>query len=234
MNVPLITAIVPAAGIGSRMQADRPKQYLLLNGKTVLEHTVEQLLAHPQIGQVVIAISQQDPYFSSLSLASHPRVKVVNGGKERAESVLNALRLVDEQQLGEWVMAHDAARPCVTERDITQLIQRALSHPVGAILASPVRDTMKRGDGDGNISQTVERQALWHALTPQMFRCQPLLQALQQALEQKAIITDEASAFEWQGLSPGLVSGRADNIKITQPEDLALAEFYLSRKKETA
>jgi len=124
---------------------------------------------------------------------------------------------------------HDAARPCVEHADISQLIATAQIHTVGAILAAPVRDTMKRADGGQNIDHTVDRVALWHALTPQMFRAQPLMQALTQALAAQTVITDEASAFEWLGQKPALVAGRADNIKITQPEDLALAEFYLSR-----
>ncbi|EKO3398727.1 2-C-methyl-D-erythritol 4-phosphate cytidylyltransferase [Vibrio fluvialis] len=224
-----ITAIVPAAGVGSRMQADRPKQYLILHGHTVLEHTVEVLLRHPNVGQVVVAVSDNDPYFDSLTLANHPRVVRVSGGKERADSVLSALDYVCRHQLSEWVLVHDAARPCVEHVDISQLIATAQTHTVGAILAAPVRDTMKRADGGQNIDHTVDRVALWHALTPQMFRAQPLMQALTQALAAQAVITDEASAFEWLGQKPALVAGRADNIKITQPEDLALAEFYLSR-----
>ncbi|QXO16965.1 2-C-methyl-D-erythritol 4-phosphate cytidylyltransferase [Vibrio ostreae] len=227
----LITAIVPAAGVGSRMQADRPKQYLTLHGQTVLEHTVEKLLSHPAIGQVVIAVSPGDPYFAELSLAAHPRVMRVDGGSERADSVLSALNYLCQQQLSnQWVMVHDAARPCVQHADISRLIEAAQEHPVGAILAAPVRDTMKRGDGSGNIDHTVERVALWHALTPQMFRIRPLRDALAQALQQQIAITDEASAFEWLGDKPGLVASRADNIKITQPEDLALADFYLRQK----
>ncbi|ELI1839424.1 2-C-methyl-D-erythritol 4-phosphate cytidylyltransferase [Vibrio fluvialis] len=224
-----ITAIVPAAGVGSRMQADRPKQYLILHGHTVLEHTVEVLLRHPDVGQVVVAVSDNDTYFDSLTLANHPRVVRVSGGKERADSVLSALDYVCRHQLSEWVLVHDAARPCVEHADISQLIATAQTHTVGAILAAPVRDTMKRADGGQNIDHTVDRVALWHALTPQMFRAQPLMQALTQAIAAQAVITDEASAFEWLGQKPALVAGRADNIKITQPEDLALAEFYLSR-----
>ncbi|HEJ2458173.1 TPA: 2-C-methyl-D-erythritol 4-phosphate cytidylyltransferase [Vibrio cholerae] len=227
-----MTAIVPAAGVGSRMQADRPKQYLTLLGKTVLEHTIEHLLEHPHIEHVVVAVSADDPYFANLSLAHHPRVIRVDGGKERADSVLSALEYVCQHRLSEWVLVHDAARPCVTHADITQLITTALAHPIGAILASPVRDTMKRGDHLQQIEHTVDRTALWHALTPQMFRSQSLRERLFAALQQQVTITDEASAFEWRGEKPALVAGRADNLKITQPEDLALAEFYLSRNKE--
>ncbi|WP_059022022.1 2-C-methyl-D-erythritol 4-phosphate cytidylyltransferase [Vibrio coralliirubri] len=226
-----VIAVVPAAGVGSRMKADRPKQYLKIHGKTILEHTVEKLLSHPQVAQIVVAISDDDPYYPELALNLNPKVIRVSGGSERADSVLSALNYIAEQQLSDWVMVHDAARPCVQLSDIDKLISGAMSHDVGAILAAPVRDTMKRG-AQGQIEHTVERADLWHALTPQMFRAKPLWKALSEALQQGASITDEASAFEWKGLSPALVAGRSDNFKITQPEDLALAEFYLSQNKE--
>lgn len=226
-----IVAVVPAAGVGSRMKADRPKQYLTIHAITILEHTVNKLLSHPQVSLVVVAVSESDPYFPELSLSQHPDVVRVKGGNERADSVLSALNYIQESDLGEWVMVHDAARPCIQQDDIDKLIEVSLSHPVGGILAAPVRDTMKRGV-DGQIDHTVERANLWHALTPQMFRTLPLQQALTEALEQGVSITDEASAFEWKGASPALVAGRSDNFKVTQPEDLALAEFYLSQNKE--
>ncbi|MGR5559296.1 2-C-methyl-D-erythritol 4-phosphate cytidylyltransferase [Vibrio fortis] len=226
-----VVAVVPAAGVGSRMKADRPKQYLTINAITILEHTVNKLLSHPQVSKVVVAVSEGDPYFPELGLSQHPDVVRVKGGNERADSVLSALNYIQESGLGEWVMVHDAARPCIQQGDIDKLIEAALSHPVGGILAAPVRDTMKRGV-DEQIDHTVERANLWHALTPQMFRTLPLQQALTEALEQGVSITDEASAFEWKGASPALVTGRSDNFKVTQPEDLALAEFYLSQNKE--
>ncbi|ROV59706.1 2-C-methyl-D-erythritol 4-phosphate cytidylyltransferase [Vibrio ponticus] len=228
---PSIVAIVPAAGVGSRMKANKPKQYLTIGQLTVLEHTVLKLLAHPQVSKVVVAITQGDPYFPELSIAQHPDVVRVDGGKERADSVLSGLQYVEQQQLSEWVMVHDAARPCVREEDLNTLIEVSQAHAVGGILASPVRDTMKRANGGQNIDHTVEREALWHALTPQMFRTTQLTHSLSAALAAGAIITDEASALEWAGLQPALVQGSADNIKITQPEDLALAEFYLERNK---
>lgn len=228
---PLIVAIVPAAGVGSRMKADRPKQYLLIDNKTVLEHTVEKLLAHPSINNVVVSITDGDPYFPELSIANHPRVIRVSGGKERADSVLSGLQYVVEQQLSQWVMVHDAARPCVRSSDLNKLIEVSLGHQVGGILAVPVRDTMKRADDNNNISNTLNREAMWHALTPQMFKAQQLKDALSQALSEKVTITDEASAIEWLGFSPALVQGFSDNIKITQPEDLDLASFYISRCK---
>lgn len=232
MTHELITAIIPAAGVGKRMKQNKPKQYLLINGLTVIEHTVSKFLLHPNVGKIVIAISDGDPYFPTLAIASHPDVICVAGGKERADTVLNALDLVVKQQLSEWVLIHDAARPCVTAEDIDHLIDEALVDDVGAILATPVRDTMKRSDAAQNIVSTESRDNLWHALTPQMFRAVPLQSALSQALSLGVLVTDDASAMEIIGLRPHLVAGRADNIKITQPEDLVLAEFYLTRGKE--
>ncbi|MEZ8699777.1 2-C-methyl-D-erythritol 4-phosphate cytidylyltransferase [Vibrio lentus] len=226
-----VIAVVPAAGVGSRMKADRPKQYLQIHGKTILEHTVEKLLSHPQMSKIVVAVSGDDPYYPELPLNLNPQVIRVSGGTERADSVLSALDYIAQQQLSDWVMVHDAARPCIQLSDIDKLISGAMTHDVGAILAAPVRDTMKRG-AQGQIEHTVDRIDLWHALTPQMFRSKPLRKVLSEALQQGVSITDEASAFEWKGLSPALIAGRSDNFKITQPEDLALAEFYLSQNKE--
>ncbi|MGC9403022.1 2-C-methyl-D-erythritol 4-phosphate cytidylyltransferase [Vibrio genomosp. F10] len=227
-----IVAIVPAAGVGSRMKVDRPKQYLTINDTAILEHTVLKLLSHPKIDTVVVSVTDGDPYFSSLSIANQSNVIRVSGGKERADSVLSALEYLNQENVSEWVLVHDAARPCVQLKDIDRLIETALAHEVGAILACPVRDTMKRSDSTNNIDSTVERNNLWHALTPQMFRTSSLYHALNDALKAEATITDEASAMERLGLAPALVHGRSDNIKITQPEDLSLAEFYLSHNKE--
>ncbi len=227
-----VVALVPAAGVGSRMRADLPKQYLSIDNRSVLEHTVYRLLEHAAIERVVVVVAGDDPYFDQLSLSSDPRVIRVTGGKERADSVLSGLEYIDQHQLATWVMVHDAARPCVRLTDIDKLLAEVAAHPVGGILAAPVRDTMKRGDQSSHITETVERVALWHALTPQLFPVATLLNALRDALASKAVITDEASALEWAGFRPLLVAGSADNIKITQPEDLALAEFYLKKDKQ--
>lgn len=161
-----LTAVVPAAGVGSRMQADRPKQYLVIAGKTILEHTVDSLLQHPAISRVVIAISDGDPYFNHLSLARRPDVIVVSGGSERADSVFSGLATLADN---DWVLVHDAARPCLHQDDLSRLIEQAQQHAFGAILAAPVRDTMKRGNGRQTIAATVDRTDLWHALTPRCF-----------------------------------------------------------------
>ncbi|MDD9176268.1 2-C-methyl-D-erythritol 4-phosphate cytidylyltransferase [Aliivibrio sp. S2TY2] len=229
-----IVAIVPAAGVGSRMKADRPKQYLVLNGKTVLEHTIEQLLSYPLIENVVVAITDGDPYFPELAIAQDSRVIRVSGGKERADSVLSGLSYVQENQLTEWVMVHDAARPCIRHSDIEKLIDDVIPEHVGGILATPVRDTMKQANTDTTIEKTIDRSVLWHALTPQLFTTELLYLALKTGLDKGLSITDESSAIELMGHQPKLVQGRADNLKITQPEDLDLAAFYLQKmKKET-
>jgi len=219
-----IVAIVPAAGIGSRMGAELPKQYLQIDEKTILELTLELLLTHPKIEHVVVALHPADQFFNGLSLSSHPKLHTVVGGSERADSVLACLNYLDGDY---WAMVHDAARPCLTHGDIDKLIASRQRFPQGAILAAPVRDTMKRGNADGTVKETVCREQLWHALTPQLFQATALKGNLEQALAQGANITDEASAMEWAGVSPGLVDGRVDNIKITHPDDLLLAGLFL-------
>ncbi|MHA2758780.1 2-C-methyl-D-erythritol 4-phosphate cytidylyltransferase [Aeromonas dhakensis] len=220
-----LTAIVPAAGIGSRMGAERPKQYLQLAGMAILEHTLIRLLSHPAISQVIVALAPHDRWFDTLPVAQDERILRVEGGAERAFSVLNALHVAQ----GEWVLVHDAARPCLTHGDLDRLIATAMACG-GAILGSRVRDTMKRSDATGNILATVEREELWHALTPQMFPTGPLKRALEEGLALGATITDEASAMERAGFPVRMVEGRADNIKVTRPEDLSLAGLYLQQQ----
>ncbi len=218
-------AVVPAAGVGKRMQADRPKQYLPLLAKTVIEQTLARLLSVPEFKAVVVSIADTDPYWPDLEIAQHPKVKTAPGGKERADSVLSGLHLIREQaQDDDWVLVHDAARPCITASDVTKLIQTLAEDPVGGILALASHDTLKSVHA-GVITGSVKREEIWRALTPQMFRYGRLKTALEQA-EGNPAITDEASAIELLGFQPKIVAGRADNIKITSPEDLALAQFY--------
>jgi len=227
-----VAVVIPAAGIGQRMQADRPKQYLLLAGKTILEHTVSRLLQLPQLGQVWLALSADDQYFKRTGLERMPQLTRVPGGAERANSVLNALQEIDSSEFP-WVLVHDAARPLVHLTDIENLLQQCFAQQCGGILATPVRDTMKRGNATtpcSRVDHTVSRQQLWHALTPQLFPTALLRDCLSQALAANIAITDEASALEWAGYPVLLVPGRADNIKITQPEDLTLARFYLEQQ----
>ncbi|OOS01685.1 2-C-methyl-D-erythritol 4-phosphate cytidylyltransferase [Canicola haemoglobinophilus] len=221
-----IIAIIPAAGIGSRMQADRPKQYLKILGKTILEHTLNIFLSYEKINQIILPVAENDPYLSSIDLLQDPRIKIVTGGANRADSVLNGLRSIENKT--SWVLVHDAARPCLRHEDLDKLVQ--IQDENGAILAIPAVDTIKRSNADLQIQHTEDRSQLWLAQTPQFFPVERLQNALEQAEKQGFIVTDEASAMELAGFRPHLVSGRSDNIKVTHPEDLALAEFYLTRK----
>jgi 2-C-methyl-D-erythritol 4-phosphate cytidylyltransferase len=226
-------AVVPAAGVGKRMGTSAPKQYLILAGRAVIVHTLDTLLSHPRISGVVVVLSPDDEGWETLRLEhDKPLLKAI-GGDERCRSVRNGLQALSGwAQAEDWVLVHDAARPCLRRSDLDKLLNTLADDPVGGLLATPVRDTMKRADPHDRITATVERQGLWHALTPQLFRLGTLSSALQQAEERHLLVTDEASAIEAMGLQPRLVEGRADNIKITRREDLTLAEFYLTRERE--
>ena len=232
-----VWVVIPAAGVGKRMKADRPKQYLSLLNKTVLEHTLACFSHSHYIAGVVISLHPSDPYWLELAIDFPKPIHVVHGGKERSDSVLNALRIMQNEldiDGDSWVMVHDAARPCLLQKDLNQLISVCInSQKVGGILAKRVSDTMKRSDEAGSsIANTENRENLWHALTPQMFRLKPLSDALVYSLEQGIVITDEASALENRGESPLLIEAEGSNIKITHPDDLALAEFLLLSNKE--
>ena len=228
-NLNDIIAIVPAAGVGCRMNSQIPKQYLKVGSKTVLEHTLNKLLTHPQIAQVIVVISSEDNIFNTLSIAQHDKIKVALGGKTRADSVLAGLKLLNDEQ---WALVHDAARPCVTHCDITRLIETVTTKKQGGILATRVSDTIKRAcqNNDTIIDYSEDRTYLWGAATPQLFNAGELKSCLQQALNEHVAITDEASAIEYCGGHPLLIECRGDNIKITRPEDLALATFYLTKQ----
>ncbi|WP_111977051.1 2-C-methyl-D-erythritol 4-phosphate cytidylyltransferase [Algibacillus agarilyticus] len=229
MNNPSIkiTAVIPAAGIGKRMQADKPKQYLVINNKTILEHTVAKLLQVPEVTNIILSVASDDPYIRHVSENWPANVKIVQGGAERVDSVLAALQNVEPDS---WVMVHDAARPCVPLNDINKLIAHCLKLNEGGILAMPVRDTMKRSDEQAIVQQTVTRANLWHAHTPQMFKNDMLVSAIQSAQLNHVDITDEASAIESVGGIVHLIESQACNIKITQPDDLTLAEYFLTRE----
>lgn len=224
-------AVLPAAGVGRRVGASIPKQYLDLAGLPVIEHTLRIFLDHPRIRGVVVALDPADTHWQAIPSADHPAVLRVDGGAERCHSVLNALDLL-AHRAGEddWVLVHDAARPCLRGTDLDRLMDALSDHPVGGLLGVPVRDTMKAADEANRVSRTVPRDGLWHAYTPQMFRLGPLRSVLRRALEAGQLVTDDASAFELAGQAPLLVEGHADNIKITRPEDLPLAHFHLQRQ----
>jgi len=225
---PKFWAVVPAAGVGKRMNADRPKQYLPLAGKTVIERTLTSLLRAEVFSAISVAISAEDPYWPELAIAKHSQVVTAPGGRERADSVLSGLMVLGGQaEERDWVLVHDAARPCLTSHDIHRLINTLMDDPVCGILALPSHDTLKDVQGQ-TILGTLDRSHVWRALTPQMFHYGMLRAALQAAAGNPAV-TDEASALELQGWQPKIVEGRPDNIKITRPEDLPLAQFYLQQ-----
>jgi 2-C-methyl-D-erythritol 4-phosphate cytidylyltransferase len=233
MSSPNYWAVIPAAGIGKRMGSEIPKQYLELNGKAIILHTLDCLLQHPAIQGAVVALSRHDGWWEHLDHRCDKPVITVEGGIERCHSVLNALYELGNRAADEdWILVHDAARPCLLPADLDNLINTLQDDKVGGLLGVPVRDTMKRAGSNNRVVDTVEREGLWHALTPQMFRLGSLRMALENALEAEQFVTDEASAMEYAGFQPLLVEGSATNIKITRPEDLALAGFYLQQQEQ--
>ena len=228
--LPKYWAVVPAAGIGKRMLSDCPKQYLALQGKPILQHTLERL-SQTGVTGIVVCIAEEDAYWPHMSLDLPVPLLQAEGGQERCHSVLNGLALLAERAHTEdWVLVHDAARPCVRVADIQQLMQALARHPVGGLLAMPVRDTLKRANEQQAITATVDRQQLWHAFTPQMFRLGMLTEALQAVLDNGQLVTDEAQAMELQGHQPVLIESHTDNLKITHPTDLELAALYMQRQ----
>lgn len=223
--------IVPAAGAGRRVAGEVPKQYLRLAGRTVMEWSLAPFLARNDIAGVVVTLASNDEHFASLSIARNPRVRTAVGGAERSDSVRNGLdALLDALGVDakDWVLVHDAARPCLHEDDLARLIDELRDDDVGGLLAAPVADTLKAGDSAQRVVGTPQRDILWRALTPQMFRYELLARGLRTAAGKT--ITDESSAIELLGLKPRLVRGRSDNIKITVPEDVPHAEFILRQR----
>lgn len=231
MSSSSIWAVIPAAGIGSRMQSDVPKQYLPLAGSTVIENTIKRLLSCDKVSGLAISLRHDDQYWSKLKIDSDKPVIQAEGGAERCDSVLNAMKaLADREDFdinNDWVLVHDAVRPCVRTDDIDQLIEQGTTNEAGGLLALPVRDTMKRADNNQSVLDTVDREGLWHALTPQLFPYRALREALVKAIEDGITVTDESSAMEYAGYAPKLVEGHEDNIKITRPNDLRLAELFI-------
>lgn len=224
--------IVPAAGQGRRMGADCPKQYLEVDGRPLLALTLERLHGvYPQAG-LCLCLDADDDYFDPawVPFANWQRI---SGGIERADSVSNALAaLATCANADDMVLVHDVARPCVHPDDLARLLAVLAEDRIGGLLAAPVADTMKRADGAGRVAVTEPRDGLWHAMTPQGFRYGLLCEALEAARRGGIDVTDEASAVEALGLAPRLVAGRRDNLKITHPEDLALAAHILAAQAQ--
>ena len=232
---PKYWVVVPAAGSGSRMQSDVPKQYLNVLDKRIIEHTLSLFISSKRVQQVVVCLPNSDHIFKALTVAESTKVSVTEGGDSRAQSVLNgliALKALNAND-NDWVLVHDAARPCFTSPLLNRLIDELADDNVGGIMAVRAKDTLKLSDTANRIKETVDRSIIWQAQTPQMFRFGLLKKSLSTAIRQKATITDEASALEWAGYQPKLIEGDARNIKVTTPEDLALVEFLLERNLRT-
>lgn len=228
---PRVFAVIAAAGAGKRMGASLAKQYLPLAGQPLIVHALEALRAWPRLHSLTLVLAPDDPWRAQLA-SQFPEIQLAVGGAERADSVWAGIEAVQTQATEhDWLLVQDAARPCLTRQDLELLWHELQQDPVGGLLAMPVRDTMKRAEA-GRVVTTLCRDALWHALTPQMFRYGLLREALAQARQQGIAITDEASAIELLGRQPKLVWGRFDNLKVTYPQDLPLAELYLDAQHQ--
>ena len=229
--MPGIWAVVPAAGRGTRFGSETPKQYLQVAGQPLIAYTLAALLAHPVVEGVMVAISDNDADWPGWTTFAGKPVLTCTGGATRAQSVLAALQALPESvKADDFVLVHDAARPNLGLEDLQQLLERGRNDPVGAILAAPVRDTLKRAGDDGGIDATEPRQRLWRALTPQLFRRMQLVRALEEAGKAGVDVTDDSMAMELQGSRPLLMEGNEDNFKITTPADQARFEFILSQR----
>ncbi|MBN1380010.1 MAG: 2-C-methyl-D-erythritol 4-phosphate cytidylyltransferase [Gammaproteobacteria bacterium] len=222
--------LVPAAGSGSRMHSDKPKQYLNLNGLPVLSHSLLRLQQGVQPAAIVVVLRPDDPDWPHIKKPDC-EIIITEGGPARCDSVLNGLRALQNQAADDdWIWVHDAARPCVRVEDLKQLNKTIYQHAVGGLLALPITDTVKQSNEQRQSIATVDRSRLWRALTPQVFHYRLLLDALIAASQAGQQVTDEAQAIELSGLKPLLVEGQPDNIKITRQEDMAIAELYLNRQ----
>jgi len=227
---PRIWFVVPAAGASRRLGGAVPKQYLNLAGRRVIEHALAPLLSHASIAGGVVVLSADDQDWPKLPAALRDRLTTAVGGRERCHSVLAGLEALSAAAEEDWVLVHDAARPCLGEIELSRLVERCRGDAVGGLLALPVADTLKLEDGAGRVERTVPRERLWRAQTPQMFRRGQLGSALAQAIDEGEIPPDEATAIERLGFKPLLVEGSPLNIKITHPADLEFAARVLAMR----
>lgn len=226
-----VHALIPAAGRSVRFGGTTLKQYAHLLGLPVIAHSIAAVMQNRAVCSLTVALACDDGIFDDLVRPSHPMARTVEGGDSRAQTVVNGLRaIIEHNPESDWVLVHDAARPCLTSADLQSLLDQGLTSPAGAILATPVVDTLKIANTEGRIEQTVDRSRYWAAQTPQLFRVGELLVNLESALSSGLAPTDEASAMELAGVRPLLVRGSTMNMKITGSEDLAMAEFILRRQ----
>ncbi len=224
-------ALIPAAGTGSRFRGDLPKQYWMLEGKPVLAHSIDRLAAAVALQQVYVAVAPGDCWIEEAIGARHGVTILRCGGATRAATVRNALQSLAEVGATDWILIHDAVRPCIDAASLLRLQRELEDDAVGGLLALPVVGTLKRADAEGRCLRTEPREGLWRAQTPQMFRYRVLCEAL--ALPGAAQCTDEAQAVEALGAKPRLVTGNPANLKITYPDDLALAAAIMSAQQRT-
>jgi len=226
-----IWGLIPAAGSGRRMGSELPKQYLQITGSSVLEWSYRALAADARVQGIVVCIGEGDQHWAQIAQRLDRLLGTAPGGPERCHSVLNGLAwLLEHTCADDWVLVHDAARPCLLTEDLLQLINTVTGTGQGGLLAVPLADTLKRADSNRHVVETVERDGLWRAMTPQMFRIGELHRALFEAIAAGVTVTDEAAAMERTGQQPLLVPGSAGNIKITRPEDLELARWQLEQE----
>ena len=219
-----IWAVIPAAGVGLRYRSTIPKQYLPLCGIPVVLRSIDRLLEIDEIEELFVVLSPKDTFWQKLNY-SHPKLKTILGGCERSQSVSHALtELSGKADKDDWVLVHDAVRPCVSQSDLQKLIETIRNEDVGVLLACPLADTVKEVDDTLSVRKTISREKLWSAMTPQIFKYGLLRKAYKEAVLAGLSVTDEASAIESLGLRPKIVQGEKTNIKITHFEDMALAE----------
>ena len=223
--------VMPAAGAGRRFGGVLPKQHWPLASSTVLEVALQPFIADARCATIALALDAESALDTALRSRLPSRVVTVAGGNERADSVLNGLEALAGAAASDWVLVHDAARPCLSTRDLDCLLLAGAAHSDGALLAAPVADTLKHADAKRQCERTVERAGLWRALTPQMFRLGALQSALRAARESGRTPTDEAQAMEWQGAAALLVEAADANVKITNREDLVVAEAILAERR---
>lgn len=231
--------VLPAAGSGRRMQAEVPKQYLHVVGKSLLQHSLERIGAMPEITRIAVALAGDDTTWANVARQLLPelaaKVLTAKGGAERMQSVSNALAVLRPFAADDdWVLVHDAVRPCVHPADVRMLMQEVAQEAAGGLLGVPVRETLKESDAGQVVVRTVDRDNIWQAGTPQMFRFAVLQLALDRAAAVQKTVTDEAAAVEQLGLPVRLVAGRADNLKVTYPGDLMLAAAVLEAQAREA
>ena len=224
--------VIPAAGIGKRMGVDIPKQYITVCDKAIIEHTVEKFTSRNDLQGILVILSNSDQHWSTLELSKNNKITTVTGGEERYKSVYNALcSLKNKADDDDWILVHDAVRPCITTSEIDQFIAD-LDHlnGIGGILALPCFETMKKANTNHEIEETIDRKFIWHAQTPQMFRYKKLFLAIEKIMNENIFITDEAMAMELAGYKPILIQGTHSNIKITDQNDLKYLESFLRQE----